>query len=288
MKIPAFWSKATATETDRKGKDCSITCWRSSDVSESDARESALAAAKRALQRFLSDGEPPGRYHYGETPLREEVVHWLNDDEGEPFAAITRNSYGSLILNTNRVMFIDLDFPLVGAGELLKHAFVRLFNKSALSPMERREQETLERLKSFISTRHGWNVRVYRTCAGLRCLVTHDFFDPASKETLDHLHSAGADPLYVRLCKAQECFRARLTPKPWRCGVGRLSVKWPRDADEQRQFEAWLAEYDLNAARHSTCRFLGATGGDVVHPEIAKIVELHDALTKCCEKQSLA
>ncbi|HBO45989.1 MAG TPA: hypothetical protein DD670_19110, partial [Planctomycetaceae bacterium] len=171
MKIPAYWSKATATETDRKGKDCSITCWRSSGVSELDAHESALAAAKRALQRFLSDGEPPGRYHYGETPLREEVVHWLNDDEGKPFAAVTRNSYGSLILNTTRAMFIDVDFPLIRAGELLKHAFVRLFNKSALSPVDRHAQVMLERVKSFISARRGWSVRVYRTCAGLRCLV---------------------------------------------------------------------------------------------------------------------
>ncbi|HBO43822.1 MAG TPA: hypothetical protein DD670_07815, partial [Planctomycetaceae bacterium] len=109
----------------------------------------------------------------------------------------------------------------------------------------------------------------------------------ASKETLDHLHAAGADPLYVRLCRAQECFRARLTPKPWRCGANRISVKWPRDADEQRQFEAWLADYDSSAARYSTCHFLGASG-DVVHPEIAKLVDLHDALTKCCEKLSLA
>ncbi|NLF08149.1 MAG: hypothetical protein GX594_09250 [Pirellulaceae bacterium] len=288
MKIPAYWSKATATETDRKGKECSFTCWRSSEISESDARESALAAAKRALQRFLAGGEPPGRYSYGETPLREEVVQRLNDGEGKPFAAVTRNSYGVLVLNTARAMFIDLDFPLATVGESLKHVFVRLFNNSALSPEERRAQETLERLKSFVSARRGWSVRVYRTCAGLRCLVTHDLFDPASDETMDHLRSVGADPLYVRLCKAQECFRARLTPKPWRCRADRISVKWPRDADEQKQFEAWLAGYDSRAAGYSTCHFLGASGGDAVHPEVAKLIELHDAFTKCGDKLSLA
>ena len=34
----------------------------------------------------------------------------------------------------------------------------------------------------------------------------------------------GADPPYRRLCRTQKCFLARLTPKPWRCGVAKPPV----------------------------------------------------------------
>ena len=288
MKLPAYWSKATVEGKNLKGKPCAFSCWRPSDVSEADAQESALAAARRAMQAFLSGNRRPDRYGYADRTLREEVIETLNDGDGKPFAAVTRNSYGTLVLNTARAMFIDLDFPLATFGESLKHTFARLFNKSALSPKERRARETLERLKGFVAERRDWSVRVYRTFAGLRCLVTHDLFDPADDRTAELLDSVGADPLYVRLCKAQECFRARLTPKPWRCMKDRVAVKWPRDDAEQKRLDAWLAKYDSRIKDYSTCHFLGTSGGEAMHPEVGKVIEIHDRMTKCQEKMRLA
>ena len=63
----------------------------------------------------------------------------------------------------------------------------------------------------------GWGVRVYKTCAGYRGLVTHATFDPTADATLDLMRQFRCDPQYVTLCKRQESFRARLTPKGWRC-----------------------------------------------------------------------
>ena len=56
----------------------------------------------------------------------------------------------------------------------------------------------------------GFGFRIYRTRAGFRLLVTSGTFDPSAAETLALLKEFGSDPLYIRLCKAQECFRARL------------------------------------------------------------------------------
>src|SRR5258708_17287312 len=67
-----------------------------------------------------------------------------------------------------------------------------------------------------VAARNGLAVRVYKTAAGYRAMVVNAGFDPGSTRSEEVLKEFGADPLYVRLCKMQQSFRARLTPKPWR------------------------------------------------------------------------
>jgi len=122
MKIPKFWSKGTADGKTRDGQATSFSCWRSSDTSEADAHESALSAAKRVLDALLS-GRKMDRYAYGCMALREEVMNRVEDGQGGTIAVVTRNLYGSLVLNTERVMFVDIDFSLVGTSEATKHFF---------------------------------------------------------------------------------------------------------------------------------------------------------------------
>jgi hypothetical protein len=288
MRIPAHWSKGTVEDTDRDGRRISFSCWRSSDRSVEDAHESALAAAKRILQS-LAGGRRLDRYSYGETPLREEVIERFADTGGELPAAVTRNAYGALVLNTARVMFIDLDFPPISAGEQLKYFFTKLFSRSARSPDEQRESDIRGRLEQFLGEHSDWGIRVYRTFAGLRALVTHDLFDPGSDSTLAVFQSVGADPLYVRLCKAQQCFRARLTPKPWRCGLSANTVGWPREGkDAQDRFEQWLSTYKTSQSGYATCRYLGTIGRGTVHPAVENIIEVHDKVTRCGESLELA
>jgi len=97
------------------------------------------------------------------------------------------------------------------------------------------------------------------------------------------------DPLYIRLCKGQECFRARLTPKPWRCGHHDNKIKYPmEDTKAVQQYERWKAEYNACQKRYATCRFLGHFGSDRVHPEVAQMIELHDFATRCNDPLALA
>ena len=118
------------------------------------------------------------------------------------------------------------------------------------------------------SVRRG-RVPLYRTAGGLRALVTHELFKPSDGPTLDVLDTLGCDPLYVRLCKTQECFRARLTPKPWRCGQSKPAVRWPWEGEAQRdRFDRWLAAYTTSQADYATCRFLGELGNGSLHREV--------------------
>jgi len=266
----------------------SFSCWRSSDQSEQDAHESALDAAKRVLRSMLS-GNRPDRYAYGEGPLREEVLERFTSPQGELVAVTTRNASGSLVLNAEQVMFIDVDFSPPSFAESVRYFLAKIFGRPGSSPEARQESEGKGRLERFLGDHPHWGLRLYRTCAGLRALVTHDLFDPAAEATVAALESVGSDPLYVRLCKNQRCFRARLSPKPWRCGHRNNPVRWPMEnTDQQTLFAEWESDYSAKQSRYATCRFLGTMGKSAVHPTIAPIIDVHDKATRCHERLELA
>ncbi len=288
MKIPKYWAKGTAEDTDSRGNKVAFSCWRWSDESEEHAQETALTAAQKIVQNWMRGAEL-GRYEYGAVPLREEVIERICDAQDELVGVVTRNAYGSLVLNTSRVMFVDIDFPQVTLAEGLKYFFARLFGRSMAPPESQREQQTQDTLRRFLEERPDWAARVYRTLAGLRVLVTHELFDPQSDQTLKLLQQLGCDPLYMRLCRSQECFRARLTPKPWRCGHSVNTFKYPFEDDERaQQFARWNAEYAARQKGYATCRYLGTLGKGGVQPQAERVIELHDYATRCNEPLPLA
>ncbi|MCL4201187.1 MAG: hypothetical protein KJ000_01745 [Pirellulaceae bacterium] len=288
MKIPKYWAKAEAEETDREGRKIAVSCWRWADESQSQAQQAALAAAKRAVASLLR-GDRLDHYAYGQTPLREEVLNELRDATGEPLVAVTRNRYGAIVLNTARAAFIDMDFPPATAAATVRSLFTRWWGKPAASPESQQEAEIWTRLEQYAAERPERGFRVYRTCAGVRALATGDLFDPASPTTLAMLERLQADPLYVRLCKGQGCFRARLSPKPWRCGCEPNRVAWPREEPApQTLFERWEAQYAASQESYATCRLLGTIGNPRVHPELEPIIQLHDHLTRCQQDKPLA
>jgi hypothetical protein len=222
-------------------------------------------------------------------PLREEVLNTIEDGQGNMIAVVTRNLCGSLVLNAERVMFVDIDFPPVYTGEATKHFFARILGRAKKTPEAEREEQARASVEQFMAANPSWGLRLYRTSGGLRAIVTHDVFDPKSFETLDVLQKMGSDPLYVRLCKAQECFRARLTPKPWRCGHHANTIQYPiQDAKVAQRYEQWKSEYDARQREYATCRFVGQLGNGDVHPEVGRIIELHDFATRCNEQLALA
>ncbi|HTR51040.1 MAG TPA: hypothetical protein VMJ10_10070 [Kofleriaceae bacterium] len=249
MRFPRFWAR---------GRSGPATCWRWSDASREDAQQQADARAAE-LARLFASGKPFDRYIYGDRPLREEVVYEAAS------AVVTRNLYGALVLNTERAMFIDIDFG----------------DNAARAPIAR------DALRAWAGRHPELGVRVYRTAAGLRGLVATRTFDPASDEALALLREAGSDPLYVKLCKAQRSFRARLTPKPWRVGMRMPPVRWPfDDAASEQRFRSWQAEYERASQRHSACELVETLGPTTVHAELGPLVELHDQ--RACSGRALA
>jgi hypothetical protein len=99
------------------------------------------------------------------------------------------------------------------------------------------------------------------------------------------MRSLHCDPLYVKLCSVQECFRARLTPKFWRCGATRPPVRfpWADDAQELRMRE-WEAAYHAAADRYATCELVATLGSLGTTAEAERIMAVHDEM--CCRPGS--
>ena len=81
------------------------------------------------------------------------------------------------------------------------------------------QDSAIAKVENWTRNNPDWGWRIYRTRAGLRLLATHALFDPEAAASDGVFDALGADPLYRQLCKTQKCYRARLTPKPWRCGI---------------------------------------------------------------------
>ena len=74
----------------------------------------------------MERGGFPVRYEYSDRPLREETIQEIRNGDGIS-AVFTRNSYGAIVLNTNRVMFVNVDVYrpsyTLSFGELVRETF---------------------------------------------------------------------------------------------------------------------------------------------------------------------
>ncbi len=276
MNFPRYWAR---------GRSGNFTAWRWSDTSFDQAQAEAGEAAARLAERFRTQGQPLDRYGYSDRPLREPVLREIRGSAGELAAVVTRNSYGCQVLNTAGAMFVDVDLeegesqaaPAPGLGGLLGS----LFGRSAPPKGDGGVEGVIGKAESWARAHTGWNWRVYRTKAGLRLLATHQSFRPEDPSSQTAFDAVGADPLYRRLCKAQQSFRARLTPKPWRCGVSNPPSRWPfPDAATERRFAEWDGEYQAACRDRATCQYVRSVGSGAISDAIQPLIDLHDQMTR--------
>lgn len=287
MRLPRYWAKgssgsATPVSHPETGEPLApLSCWGWSEVSLAEAEERGRQRAV-AVEELLRQGKRPDSYHYGDRPMREEIIDEWRSGTDAPYAAVTLNSYGCQVLNTAAIMFVDVDLPEDSAVESLSRGLKRLFGRGGgPTAREARETAALERVRAMVRGDIRCGVRAYRTRGGLRYLMTSGRWDPKSAGARAVMDSLGADPLYVRMCRTQECFRARLTPKPWRCGVSSLGPRYPwRDKAAEAEVRAWTQAYAKKVAGFATCALIAHLGASAVDPEAARVVELHDAVTK--------
>lgn len=288
MHFPRHWAKGRFDAVDRDGRELRFSCWGWSDQSREDAAQKGAEAARRVSERILM-GDRPRRYPYGERPLREEILEQLEGPGGDVFAAISRNSYGCLVLNAKGAMFVDVDLPRPGMAERLCHSLGSLLGRKGEGLERKKMTATLSELATSIRSDPALGVRVYRTRAGLRYLFTHGPVDPRAPATTEWMSQLHADPLYVRLCKSQDSFRARLTPKPWRCGMGTPTDLYPwAGPEEETEFRAWEERYRKASSRFATCELVTVLGSESMPPELARIVALHDDVTRATSGLALA
>jgi len=317
MIVPAYWAEARVQQ---RAGDRQVTVRRFgwSDAGQDDAQAMADARAAEATRRIVA-GEPlPGRepkvpYNGAAgVPIREEIT----GRQGS--VVVTRNSYGARCLNVPDVLFADIDFEArspwraslvllavlaLGAvfaglvqqswllfGLLLSVSLVvfaplaafavRLYVRLRGGPAP----AALHRIERFLAANPAWNLRTYRTPAGLRVIATHRTFDPADPEVLKFFRAVAADPVYVRMCLNQRCFRARVTAKPWRIGIeARLRPRpgvWPVDPARLPARASWVAAYEAKAERFAACRYMATAGNGVTDPAVGPVIALHDALCR--------
>jgi hypothetical protein len=251
------------------------------------AKQDAIERAKQVFEIFAR-GDKPKEYEYLDRPICEEIIETLGPAEA-PFAHVTRNRYGALVLNSAKVLFVDIDFPEAKGGGLFE-SLALAFSKAKRDAKRRAViQEAVDAVARWAQQNPARAFRLYRTQAGLRALFTDKLYEPNSEETATILRELNADAMYVRLTRKQECFRARLTAKPWRCGCKRPpgSYPWPDDA-AMDAYRAWEADYMKRDAAHRVCDLIRAVGEPADLAEVRAVVETHDRMTRIDSKALLA
>ena len=150
----------------------------------------------------------------------------------------------------------------------------------------------LNAIARFSNDHPTWGLRVYRTPLGLRVVATHRIFSPRSPEVESFFKAIGTDPIYQQMCQLQNCFRARLTGKPWRMGITshfrpRPGV-WPIKEIHLPRRNKWIASYEQSARNFASCRFLTGFRDSNQDPEVMEVVALHDQQCRSDTKLDLA
>jgi hypothetical protein len=310
--VPKYWAEAKI-KTKIDGKQFTVKRFGWSDIDIEDAQANAEKRTEEALERAKS-GQTIRRvdhkvsYNGAEgLPIREEIIRSHND------AVITRNSYGALCLNTPDVLFADIDFEIEPSFKMSFISFTILLFISVIVGLnfdswgvffvgvvatilftstlsdflfklkERKdgkpEERSLRIIHEFSIKNPTWHLRLYRTPMGFRVLVMHKTFNPRSEESIQFLKDVDSDPLYVQMSKNQNCFRARISPKPWRIGVGRLGPRpgvWPINSKHIPGRIEWVKNYNEVSKNFSSCRFVEELGSNEIDPKAEFVRNIHD------------
>ncbi|ENU22289.1 hypothetical protein F993_03182 [Acinetobacter proteolyticus] len=310
MIVPQHWAEAK-TKTKIAGRQYTIKRFGWSDQNIEAAQSHAEQRVAEAIERIKA-GENIRRidhkvpYNGAEgVPIREQIIAQHDD------VIITRNSYGALCLNTPDVLFADIDFEytprfrlyllaflllmllasigavylgswmILGVGVIVSLILTGLVGKGLFYLQSKLfgtpEQRAFASIQDFSQQYPTWHLRVYLTPKGYRVLAMHQTFEPKSDEAQLLFNAIHADSNYVRMCKNQNCFRARISPKPWRIGVNRLALGvWPVSEARLAIRENWVRDYQKQAENYASCKFVAQLGSQVTHIKAKRVQSLHD------------
>lgn len=259
-------------------------------------------------------------------PIREEVVS--RHEEGG--AVVTRNRYGARCLNVPDTLFGDIDLDPPGAawssfkariawsflaGTLALWIAWGPFRPVKIIPLvilgililiagraasrglrrliraRRPPERALDPVRAWCESHPDWFIAVYRTPAGYRLIATHGPVDPRGGEADAFFEATGCDPIYHRMSRAQACYRARVSAKPWRAGVAsRIGYRWwpITEAAALEARAAWVKAYEAKAAGFAACRRIDTIGTGVEDAGCRAVRELHDRLSRAESSLPLA
>ena len=318
MIVPQYWAEGRLQHRSG-GKQVTVRRFGWSDDSQEEAQAHADARVREALERILAGEKLPRRdfkqpYNGADgLPIREEIIARHGD------SIITRNSYGALCLNTPSALFVDIDLHDPGPSVALKRKtrvpllvvalvvgvaskswvvgvialaaallmagwMARRLHRAQLQKDGGPEARANERIEAFMAIHPDWSLRQYRTPAGFRLLAMHRAFDAREPEVEACFNALQTDPLYALMCVRQHCFRARVSPKPWRIGVSqhlrpRPGV-WPIKPERVPDRQRWVADYERLSMGFASCSYMRSLGGGAIDPDIEQVRVLHDGLSQ--------
>ncbi len=267
MRIFKYWKKVTK-ELNIHGTKQPSSSYGGSNLSIEDAVSDGMKRLQVAQNIINNTTQQLEAY---EADIIEEVI-----DEIDRNNIITRNRYGALVLNCKNLMFIDVDDY---APQL---NFFNLFKKK-----KSKKEIILERIEKTILTLNDLNLdfRIYETFNGYRIIVTGKSFEPRTAESKTLMNKFYADPLYKTLCEKQNCYRARLTPKPYRMKIKAHKVIFPeRNDSQQADHNNWVQYYESESSQFSSCYFIKSYGVNTNNT----IINYHDKMTNTIAKKKLA
>lgn len=195
------------------------------------------------VQGYASCGTPPddyepyrGQYESDEGSYDLDRVQSC-DTANKPLPEtdyISRNGYGALIYNTKNILIADVDISYLQEDSHLKY-----------------KDNYIKYFKGLESSRKEGLI-LYETHSGFRVVMVDRIADPTSEYSRELLGLLLSDKVYSACCETQKCYRARLTPKPFRVGL--------RGLDKILIFmdtkSTWISNYEYHSKQFGVCKFI--------------------------------
>ena len=259
MEIPRYWAEHREQRVFTGRRQVTLRRFGWSSASQEAAQQHAAQRLAEAWGLWDAGRKPTRRetkvaYAGADgLPIREEII----SEHPEAGAIVTRNAYGARCLNVPDILFADIDLgeargrlselrwtiggflivlAILASFVMGKDGGVRVLPAILLAAVgvlalwrialawirlrwAAHPELVLAPVRRWCESHPSWRVRVYRTPAGLRLLANHAAIDPRGEEATAFFAIVDSDPLYRLMCQKQACFRARVSPKPWRIGI---------------------------------------------------------------------
>lgn len=307
MNIFKYWH-CENVKVSLKGKTFYKKFYFGSNISLEHAKENCAKNIKEKTltfeNLFISKNRESNFKEYDSDVIEEVLLNVSNDSLN---AFVTRNNYGCEVLCVDKMMILDIDNNTNFSyhSNLPKYTFLEkilskchVYTKKYLEKKSQIQQITQEieflakkynlttefekhsvyQVSKILKNYPNINLRFYRTTNGWRLIETSAFHEPKSADVWNLMTKLCVDKTYMLFCLRQNCFRARLTPKPWRIGMQRLDIRYPPDTkDNEQKYLQWIGEYNKIKNNFSTIKFKFEMGSCVHNSNVDKIITFHDS-----------
>lgn len=256
MKIYKFWHKEVHEFQNKHNQLDKMTFYGGSNTSQEDAKKSALDKAQKYMEAFKKGDNPFWSYT---TEIREEIIEEIDSKN-----IVTRNHYGALVLNSADTIILDID--------QVKETF---FESLMFWKKKSRKETLMNQIRKACDLFPKYGFRIYETKNGYRVFVTGINVSPKDQLVQKMFEAFNCDKLYHTLCNKQECYRARLTPKPDYLHCRRKKVRFPRSQQEEIVTTKWIDYYTEKSKDKAVCQFVKNIG----QVQITDIIKYHDTKT---------